>query len=66
MKVVLYTIDCPMCKVLEKNLDEKGFRYEKNTNKDNMRELGITHCPMLLVDNKLLNFKEAMQYIKEN
>lgn len=61
--MVLYSTGCPVCKILEKKLNEKGINYETNTNVDYMLTLGITSVPVLEVNGNLLKAKEAMEWI---
>lgn len=63
MKVVLYTINCPRCIVLEKKLDAKGVTYEKFEDKDKMIEMGMSTMPVLEVDGIRMNFAEAVNWI---
>ncbi len=51
MRIILYTIDCPKCKVLEKKLDKKGIEYEKVTNEEYLRELGLDTFPVIEFPN---------------
>lgn len=61
--IKLYTIDCPKCKVLEKKLDAKGIIYEITKDKEEMAAKKIYDLPVLEVDNKILNFNEAVNWI---
>ena len=61
--VKLYTIDCPKCKVLEKKLDAKGITYEITKDKEEMAAKKMYDLPVLEVDNKILNFNEAVNWI---
>lgn len=63
-KVILYSTGCPRCKVLTKKLDETGVVYEVVTDVDRMTALGMKESPMLSVDGVLLNFKNAVEWIK--
>lgn len=63
MKVILYTTHCPKCMVLEKKLKSKNISYTENTNVDEMLERGFDTTPMLEVDGKVMNFKEANTWI---
>lgn len=71
MKVILYTIDCPKCLVLEKKLKNKDIQFKSVKDKDLMIQLGFTEVPMLRVvsgDNSSftdMNFTEAVQWIEE-
>ena len=61
--IILYTLDCPKCKILEQKLDSKNIEYETVKDFNMMQELGITSVPMLSVDGKLLTFAEAIEYV---
>lgn len=63
--IILYTIDCPKCKVLERKLEEKNIQYEVCKDTNIMAEKGYTYLPILEIDDKVLNFKEAVDWIKE-
>ena len=63
--IILYTIDCPKCKVLEHKLEEKNIQYEVCKDTNIMAEKGYMYLPILEIDDKVLNFKEAVDWIKE-
>ena len=63
MKVTLYTTHCPRCMVLEKKLNAKNIDYVENTDVDLMISKGIMSVPVLKVDEKQLNFKEANEWL---
>ena len=63
--IILYTIDCPKCKVLERKLEEKNIQYEVCKDTNIMTEKGYMYLPILEIDDKVLNFKEAVDWIKE-
>ena len=63
MKVTLYTTHCPRCMVLEKKLNTKNVDYVENTDVDLMINKGIAAVPILEVDEKQLNFKEANEWL---
>ena len=63
-KIILYSTGCPRCKVLTKKLDESNVTYEVVTNVDEMTALGMKEAPTLSVDGVLLNFKNAVEWIK--
>ena len=58
-------MDCPKCKILKEKLDKTGISYTENNNTDDMREMGITHLPLLAVDGTLLKFTDANDWINE-
>ena len=63
MDVVFYSTDCPKCKVLKAKLDSKGIDYTIFNDVDRMVEMGITTVPDLMVDGKLMNFKESIEWL---
>jgi len=63
--IILYTTHCPKCKILESKLLEKMILFQKFDNEEAMIEMGFLQSPMLKVDEKLLNFGEAISWIKE-
>ena len=64
--ITVYTTHCPKCKILEKTLDSRGVDYTTVEDVDVMIAKGFQMVPMMEVDGKVLDFKEAMFWIKEN
>lgn len=62
---VLFTIDCPNCKILERKLEQANIGYAVCKDKELMRKNGIDHLPVLKVDDKFMSFKEAMKWIND-
>ena len=62
-KIILYTTGCPKCFVLKKKLEAANISYEACTDVDIMRSLGINAVPVLVVNEKMLNFIEANEWI---
>jgi 5'(3')-deoxyribonucleotidase/glutaredoxin len=65
MEITLYSTGCPKCKVLKKKLKEKGIKYTENNSVDEMLSLGISQVPVLSVDNKLLDFSTANNWVNQ-
>lgn len=65
MEIILYSTNCPKCKILEKKLTEKNIKFTKNNNVIDMTELGIDQVPVLSIDGKLLSFVEVNKWINE-
>jgi len=63
--IKLYTIGCPKCNILEEKLDAKNIKYEKCEDKDIMISKNINKLPVLEIDNKLLEFIDANNWINE-
>ena len=64
MKVVFYTIDCPQCLLVERKLKEKCIPYEEKNDIEEMISLGFKHAPILVVDDKVMGVKDALNWIK--
>lgn len=63
MDIVLYTIDCPKCKVLESKLKAKNISYNICKDENYMKENNLTILPCLEVNGNILNFKEAVEWV---
>lgn len=64
MKVTLYSTHCPRCNVLETKLREKNIEFTEETDVQKMLSLGIKSAPALGVEGKILDFKEATNWIR--
>ena len=65
MEVILYSTGCPRCMVLKKKLEENGIKYTENNSVDEMLKLGITHVPVLMMDDELLSYAQAFQRLSK-
>lgn len=71
MTVILYTIDCPKCLILEKKLTAKGIEFTTVKDKELMLQLGFSEVPMLRIvsggnGNYVdFNFTDAVQWINK-
>ena len=63
MSVILYSTGCPRCKVIARKLDDKRINYSIVDKVDVMLELGITNVPVLEVDDRKMEFKEAINWV---
>ena len=65
MEIVLYTIDCPNCLVLEKKLKAKNIEFLKVSDKDTIiaKGFGSSAFPILEVGDAIMNYKTAIQWI---
>lgn len=64
-KVIFWSTHCPRCKVLEVKLKQKGIDYEENNSVDEMTAKGFKEAPKLEVDGVVMDFKQAVDWIKE-
>ena len=63
MNVVMYSTNCPKCRVLEMKLKAKGIYHSVVTDVDEMTAKGMTSAPALEVDGKLMGFAEAVKWL---
>lgn len=64
MRIIMYSTGCPKCKVLASKLDNAGVEYEIETDMQTMCDLGFISMPMLSVDGEIMDFKQAVDWIK--
>lgn len=65
-EVILYSTNCPQCKMLKAQFDATGIAYNVCSDVDEMRSLGITSVPVLGIDGQLLRLKDALSWVKEH
>ena len=65
MKIVLYTIDCPSCLVLERKLKAKNINFLKVSDIETITAKGLrdSSFPILDVEGITMNYKTAIQWI---
>lgn len=58
---------CPMCDQLKQKQDTAGISYTVEMDVNEMQRLGITHVPMLHVNDRigLLDYAGALKFIAE-
>lgn len=61
--IVLYTNHCPKCEILKEKLNSVGFDYDIEDNVETLHDMGFTHMPMLKIDDMILSYKQAFEYI---
>lgn len=64
--IIFYSINCPKCKVLKTKLDKTNIQYTVNENVNKMLQLGIQSVPALQIDDVILDFGQAVKWLKEN
>lgn len=63
MNVQLYSNGCPRCNVLEQKLNQKEVSYTVVHDVEIMKSKGFYQVPMLEVDGKVMDFKNANDWI---
>lgn len=68
--ITLYSTNCPKCKVIEQKLNIAKINFDLNTNQEDIVELGrknkILSAPILVVDDLVMDFKAANDWIKSH
>lgn len=64
-KLILYSTNCPRCKVLEAKLNSKGIDFEIVTDINEMERLGIQTAPVLEVAGEMMDFGRANKWVNE-
>lgn len=67
LNIVLYTIDCPKCVVLEKKLKQKNISFVKVSDKNILiaKGFGNSTFPLLEVGGAVMSYKTATEWINE-
>ena len=63
--IILYSTNCPKCKILEQKLKSKNIEYIEFTDVNKMIEMGFSVMPMLEVDGVIMDFVTANKWINE-
>lgn len=65
LDIVLYTIGCKNCDILEKKLKAKNIKFLRVSDEDTIRAKGFgdSFFPILDVDGVIMNYKTAIQWI---
>lgn len=63
MDIILYTTKCPLCLRLEKVLIDKKIKYKTFSDVEKMIKLGLKNVPVLQVNGKIMNLKEAIDWL---
>ena len=66
MKVILYSTHCPMCRLAERRLKDKGIEYTEINDIDAMTARGFTHVPVLEVNGDVHEDMEDILEIIDN
>lgn len=61
---VLYSTHCPKCNVLKEKLDAANIPYCEIDNVEEISAKGINAVPVLQVDNIMMSFTTAVEWIK--
>lgn len=65
-KVILYSNNCPRCKILKRKLDDNKINYEIIDDVDIMIDKGLSTVPVLEINGRMLDFKEAVEWVNNS
>lgn len=65
MNIIVYTTGCPRCKILEKTLAAAEIDYITVSDVEAIVKKGFETVPQMEVDGDAMDFKAAMNWIKE-
>lgn len=63
MKIVLYSNNCPQCKVLKDKLQNNNIEFDICSDTNLMLSKGFKSVPMLEVDEEVMTYQEATKWI---
>jgi glutaredoxin-related protein len=63
--VVLYSTNCPKCKVLKSKLEKLNIDYVEVTDIKELIDKGFKEAPQLEVDGEFMNFSQANVWLRE-
>lgn len=64
--ITLYSTHCPKCNVLKAKLDQAGINYFEENDVKKMTKKGFLSAPMLEVDERVMDFGEAIKWLGEH
>ena len=62
--VTLFSTNCPKCRVLEQKLNQKNITFNIDNNMQEIIDQGFMSAPVLKIEDKYLDFKTAVDWIK--
>ena len=69
MEVTMYGTHCSQCKVMEAKLNKANIPFTYIDDEAAViqfgRDHGITMMPIVVVDDKVMNYTEAIKWLKE-
>ena len=60
---ILYSTNCPRCRVLKAKLEQKGIEYYETDDVNILEQKGIMSVPVLVIDDNYMLFKEAIDWV---
>lgn len=61
--IILFSTNCPKCRVLEQKLDQKNIHYILNNDMTEVIEQGFMSAPILKVGEIYMEFGDAVKWV---
>lgn len=61
--IILFSTNCPKCRVLEQKLNQKNIDFIISDNIDEVIEKGFMSAPILKIDDEYLEFGDAVKWV---
>lgn len=62
--IILYSTNCPKCKVLETKLKQQNIDFILETDLTKMMNMGYMEAPLLEINDEIYNFSQAIKWLK--
>lgn len=63
--ITLYSNNCPRCIVLKQKLNNANITFQEENDINTMISLCLDEVPVLKIDDKIMNFLEAIDWINK-
>lgn len=63
--IVLYSTNCPACKILEAKLTNANINFQINNDIDKIISMGFTSAPILQINENFLTYKQAIEWLRK-
>lgn len=60
---ILYSTDCPKCRILKTKLSAKNVDYVVHSDVEEMQKIGIEQVPVLVVSGEQMDFTTAVRWV---
>lgn len=62
--IILYSTNCPKCKVLETKLKQQNIDFILETDLTKVMNMGYMEAPLLEINDEIYNFSQAIKWLK--
>lgn len=65
-RIILYSTDCPRCKLVKQMLDVHNIPYTEIVNKQVILDKDFDSVPMMDVDGKIMDYSGILTWLEQN